>query len=708
MKKLIVSSAAVLGLGLFGLILSATVPATIQPIEPIMLQPETSQKQASRQAVRYITGYNYQRTKLDEDMSSRVFDQYLRALDPNRLYFTASDVEDMERYRDYMSEALQQADLDPAYDMFNLLARRISERKQYALGLLEEGFEFEADERYQPDRSEEPWAADSDELDEIWRKRVKADWLRLRLAEQDDEAVAETLTRRYENRHRRIQEFNSDDVFQLYMNAFARSVEPHTAYMSPRQSENFEINMRLSLEGIGALLERETEYTTILRVVPGGPADQDGRLQAGDRVLAVGQEDDDELTDVVGWRLDDVVDLIRGPKETTVTLEVLPAETGMEGPTKLIDIERNEVALEEQAASKDIIEVPGEEGTRKIGIIRVPVFYVDFAGRSSNKPNYRSSTRDVRNLINELEREGVDGIVVDLRNNGGGALSEATSMTGLFIDQGPVVQVRDRGGRINVEADREPGMAWDGPLAVVVNRSSASASEIFAAAIQDYGRGVVLGEPTYGKGTVQNLIDLDDLSTSDDRRLGQVRLTMAQFYRISGGSTQSKGVIPDITLPTAGDPEEYGESALDFALPWREIDPLEYDQLADLSGLLEQVRPLHSERLEEDEELKNLLEDLREWERLSDRDSVSLVESVRREEMEQREARLAGRDDNGDSDDVSEPDSAEEGHAMRPPDSTPEDQDDEPDVLLRESARILADLIGFDKETHLLAQRSTD
>ncbi|RFF27325.1 MULTISPECIES: carboxy terminal-processing peptidase [unclassified Wenzhouxiangella] len=691
-------------------------PANAAAESAVSLSPETKHRFASRLASRFMTSYHYRSPELDEAFSQRVFDQYLSALDPNRMYFTASDVEALSEYRDHMADTVRTADLEPAYDIFNRYVERSEERISHALSLLEQDFDFDVDEDYRFDRSEAPWAESDEELDELWRKRVKNDWLRLKLADQDEEEIVETLSERYENLRRRINEFNSEEVFSFFMNAFTRSIEPHSSYMSPRTSENFEISMRLSLEGIGAMLQRETEYTTVVEIVPGGPADLDGRLQPGDRIVGVGQGEDGEITDVVGWRLDDVVDKIRGERDTVVRLEVLPAETGMSGPPDVIRIVRNEVKLEEQAASSEVIELPDGDGTRRIGVIRVPVFYVDFEGRSRNEPNYRSSTRDVRKLINELKQKDVDGLVVDLRGNGGGALIEATTMTGLFIDTGPVVQVRDSRGKLELKSDNEPGMAWEGPLGVLVDRRSASASEIFAAAIQDYGRGVVIGEPTFGKGTVQNLIDLDNMARDEDTKLGQLKLTMAQFYRVVGGSTQNKGVIPDIRLPTPGDPDEYGESALDFAMPWAQIEPADFEPVADLDPLIELARHRHEMRLESDEELVELAEDMAEWEADSERKTISLLESERREEMEEAEERRADRfgahdgvamaDDAEESDGASQ-DAAAEGEedGAEAQDEGEEEEEDE-DLYLEETVRILSDLIDLDQE-RLLAHRQT-
>ena len=677
--------------------------ATVLDPPAAQLTPKTEHRFASRLATRFINGYHYHRGNFQEDLSERIYDQYLQLLDGNRLYFTAEDITDLERYRPHLHDALKSADLEPAFDIFNRYVRRVGERTEYAISLLEHGFDFSVDEDYRFNRTELPWAADREELDEVWRMRVKNDWLLLKLADQEDEDIAETLTQRYTNLNRRISEFNSEDVFQFFMNAYTRSIEPHSAYMSPRSVDNFEISMRLSLDGIGAMLQRETEYTSIIEIVPGGPADLDGRLQPGDRIIGVAQGDK-EMVDVVGWRLDDVVALIRGERETVVRLKVLPAETGLSGPSMVIDIVRDRVRLEEQAVKSEVIEVPYGDEVRRIGVINVPVFYVDFQGRARNEPNYRSSTRDTRRMINELKAEGIDGLVVDLRGNGGGALIEATTMTGLFIDEGPVVQVRDSQGRVNLERDREPGMAWDGPLAVLVDRRSASASEIFAAAIQDYGRGVVIGENTFGKGTVQNLIDLDDFSRSETSRLGQIKLTMAQFYRVAGGSTQSRGVIPDIVLPSAGDPADFGESALEFAMPWGEIEPTDYQPVADLSGLIAMARSRHEVRLEENDELKRLLDDVAEWEKESGRDSVSLLLETRREEMEAAEERRLARISSGAAAHPHEAGLVDSGA-----DATAESDDDKddkaPDLYLQESARILADLIDLDRDKHLLAHR---
>ncbi|MCW8845703.1 MAG: carboxy terminal-processing peptidase [Gammaproteobacteria bacterium] len=692
--------------------------ASVDSENALKIQPEMEHRYASNIATRFLTNYHYKRTRLDDELSSQIFDAYLELLDPSRIYFLAADIETFERYRSGLDDSLRHSDLLPAYEIFNVYVERVQQRIKYASERVKQPFDFTVDEYYQYDREDEPWASTTAELDELWRQRVKNDYLRLLLTDKEPEAIVETLTERYDNLERRINELNTEDVFQFYMNAFAASIEPHTAYLSARTSENFEISMSLSLEGIGALLGRENEYTLISSVVPGGPADKDGRLKAGDRITAVGQGRDGKLVDVIGWRVDDVVDLIRGPKDTVVRLEVLPEDVSVSGPSSVIDIVRNEVKLEEQAAQSEVIEVPvaGSDGeVMKVGVIDLPVFYMDFNGRAQNKPDYRSSTRDVRRLIGELEEQGVAGIVIDLRNNGGGSLLEATTLTGLFIDTGPVVQVRNSSGRISLEEDVDPGMAWEGPLAVLVNRYSASASEIFAAAIQDYGRGVIIGEPTFGKGTVQSLLDLDDYGSADRPGMGQLKITMAQFFRVNGGSTQNLGVEPDIRFPSFGDPQEYGESSLTNALPWTSIDPARYETSGDLSQLVAVADSRYHGRIVDDEEFGWLISDIESYNEHSSETRVSLLESVGRQKMKEEEDKKAERKakqgisgpllGEGGSLVQTDPELADLEDAELAADGAEEEQDEGPDLLLREAARIVADMVELNSDLELLKRQ---
>ena len=704
------------------LLIAAPAWANVPADENLLLQPTMQQRFTTNLATKLLTNWHYKSTRLDDDLSSRILDSYVEMLDPNRSYFTAADVARFEQYRGTLDNALQHSDLQPAFEIYNLYLQRVQERVAFARARLAEPFDFTVDEDYRYDRSEAAWLPNRAALDDHWRKRVKNDYLRLKLAKKEHDEIIDLLDERYRNLDRRVSELNSDDIFNFFMNAFALAIEPHTAYLSPRGSDNFEISMKLSLEGIGALLGRESEYTRIARVVPGGPADKDGRLQAGDRVVSVGQGAEGRMVDVVGWRVDDVVDLIRGPKDTVVRLEVLPDDVGVEGPSKLIDIVRGEVKLEEQAASSRVIEVPQDGGEPlKVGVIDLPVFYLDFNGRARNLPDYRSSTRDVARLIEELKAEEVEGLVVDLRNNGGGSLLEATTLTGLFIDEGPVVQVRNGSGRVSTEEDTDPGMAWDGPLAVLVNRYSASASEIFAAAIQDYDRGVIIGEPTFGKGTVQSLLDLDEYGMSDTPRMGQLKITQAQFFRVNGGSTQNRGVEPDIRFPTAGDPKEYGESALPNALPWSEIDPAPFEPAGDLDKLVAVADFQFRGRVAEDQEFDWLLDDIEEFNRETESRTVSLLEAERRADMDAKEAKREARKNNGgplvdELDPLAEADAADELNTELDDEAGDDaaEEDDRPDLMLRESARIVADMVRLGEDTALLAtqfslvERETD
>jgi carboxyl-terminal processing protease len=699
------------------LLLALSVFASVDVDNALELEPNMDQRRASSIATRFLTNYHYKPTRLDDELSSQIFDAYLKLLDPNRIYFLQSDVDDFERYRLRMDDSLRHSDLMSAYEIFNRYTDRVLDRVAYSRTRAQQPFDFVVDESYQYDRENEPWAKNRQELDELWRKRVKNDYLRLKLTDKEGDKIVETLLERYDNLERRINELNSEDVFQFFMNAFAASIEPHTSYLSARNSENFEISMKLSLEGIGALLGRENEYTEISRVVPGGPVSKDGRLKAGDRITAVGQGQDGKMVDIIGWRLDDVVELIRGPKDTVVRLEILPEEESIGGPTQVIEVVRDEVKLEEQAATSEIIEVPVDENGEKVvkvGVIDLPVFYLDFNGRAQNKPDYRSSTRDVRRLIGELEEEGVAGIIIDLRSNGGGSLLEATTLTGLFIDTGPVVQVRNSNGRISVEEDIDPGMAWEGPLAVLVNRYSASASEIFAAAIQDYGRGLVIGETTFGKGTVQSLLDLDDYYTSNDRLgLGQLKITMAQFFRVNGGSTQNRGVEPDISFPTWGDPDDYGERALDNALPWTSIDSARFESAGDLTQMSAVAHYRYRDRMVGNQEFEWLVTDIEEYNQHADETSVSLLESVGRERIAKSEAKKKDREEQRNGGPLLDEESALAG-AIDPalgedPDeeeaAEDEEEDEGPDFLLRESAHIVADMAELGSDIDMLKRQ---
>ena len=458
------------------------------PTVPVSeLQSGAKFEKAAEIITHIIDVYHYKKKPLDDQLSSQILDKYLKSLDQNHSFFTSKDINNFERYRHALDDALEKPDLSPAFTIFKLYRLRVEERVQHALEILQSDFDFSVAEEYQFDRRESPWASDKKALDELWRKRIKNDYLNMLLTDKENEDIKDTLAKRYKRLRTSTFQLDANDVFQTFINAYTTTIEPHTTYFSPRTSENFDISMRLSLEGIGAVLRAETDYTQVQKIVPGGPADLGGQLHAEDRIVGVGQDIDGKIVDVIGWRLDDVVDLIRGDKDTVVRLEVLPKGTAPEGPNKIISIVRDKIKLEEQAAKSSIIDIPDSNG--RIGVIDVPTFYSDFAAQARGEKDYKSTSRDVRKLLTELDKEKIDGIIIDLRSNGGGSLSEALEFTGLFIESGPVVQTKDASGRIEINNDPDPGIAYAGPLAVLVDRNSASASEIFAGAIQDYRRG---------------------------------------------------------------------------------------------------------------------------------------------------------------------------------------------------------------------------
>lgn len=598
------------------------------------LFPSPAQTKSAVVINKVLERFHYRKVELDQDFAQDVLDSYLKALDPSRSFFLARDVERFKGGAKRLDEGLRRGELDLAFDVFRVYRMRVDERVIYAESLLRGPFDFDRDETYRLDSPDVAWAKDSAELDDIWRKRVKNDFLTLRLADKTDEEIRERLSERYQGLVRRTHQFDGNDVFQTFMNAYTQTLEPHTSYMSPSTSENFDISMKLSLEGIGAVLRADNEYTVIQSTVPGGPARESGQVQTGDRIVGVAQGLDGAIEDVVGWRLQDVVDKIRGPKGSVVRLQLLPKSAATNGGVREVAIVRNEIKLEDQAAKGSVLDTLENAPGLRIGVIEIPAFYRDFQAEGSGDQNFRSTTRDVRQLIDDLLLKGVDGIVIDLRGNGGGSLAEATSLTGLFIDTGPVVQVKDAFGKIEVETDPEPGLAYRGPLAVLVDRDSASASEIFAGAIQDYGRGLVIGEPTFGKGTVQTLIDLNRYVPGEQNNLGRLRLTMAEFFRISGGSTQLRGVEPDIRFPTADLVSEHGERSLDNALPWTRIRPAEYKKAGSVS--VELLALQSAERVSRDSGFTMLVERSKLMRDVEAQTHVSLQERARREEDERR------------------------------------------------------------------------
>jgi carboxyl-terminal processing protease len=624
----------------------ANTPNLDPPIVPV-LRPSQQQAAAARLTSRLIEEHHYKPVTLDDSLSGKIFDSYLKSLDPEKMFFIQADIDQWKKDRAKLDDAVLTDNLDLPFSIFNLYAKRSVERFTYARTLLKTGFDFQQQESYQYLREKEPWPKSEDEIRDLWRKRVKNDWLQLKLSGKDDKKIVETLDKRYENFLKRMAKLKSEDAFQIFMNAYTQSVDPHTNYMAPKTSENFDISMRLSLFGIGAVLEDKDDYTTIKELVPGSPAALSGKLKEGDRILGVAQGDKGTMTDVVGWRLDDTVALIRGPADTVVMLDVIPAGASPDAAHKQVSLVRKKISLEDQAAKKSVLTLNTEKGTRRIGVIDLPTFYEDFEGKRKGESDYKSASRDVARLLGELKAEKVDGVLIDLRNNGGGSLNEAIELTGLFVGAGPVVQQRDASGDISVGKGNALGVAWDGPLGVLINRGSASASEIFAAAIQDYHRGLVIGETSFGKGTVQTIVNLDQMAHNPAPQFGELKLTIAQFFRINGGTTQLRGVTPDFTLPSTSDAEHFGESSYDNALPWMQIKAVDYRASKENRAVLPTLQQRHDRRVAKDRDYQNLLEDIADYEQLRQKKQLSLNEAERRKERDAQEAKLKLRKQEG-------------------------------------------------------------
>ncbi len=640
-----------------------------------ILAPEEVHGDTALDVIKRLTRGHYRKMPLDDTLSSRAFDRYLEVLDPARIYFTAEDIARFEAHRLRLDDMLRDGELQPAFGIYNRFQQRLAEQLAFMINRLEEGLagmDFSGQATVEIDRSEAAWPAGRAAQEALWLARLQNAVLGLRLADKPDDEIAALLTRRYQSQLKRLTQSRSEDAFQAFINALAYNFDPHTAYMSPRRSEDFSIDMNLSLEGIGAALQLDNEYTKVVRVIPGGPAFLSKQLKPSDRIVSVGQGENGELVDIVGWRLDEVVRLIRGPKDTLVRLEIIPADAADDHMTRVVMLRRDTVRLEDQAASSRILDLDHEGERFRIGVIRLPTFYVN-------------TTRDVTRILHEFGTKGIDGVLIDLRNNGGGSLEEANALTGLFIRGGPTVQIRNAHGRVAVMRDPDSAFAYDGPLAVLVNRHSASASEIFAGAIKDYNRGLILGGRTFGKGTVQTLKSLDH---------GRLKLTMAKFYRVSGASTQHEGVVPHISFPELIDVEEAGESALEGALPWDTIAPADYDAYRDLAPYIGRLQQRHLARSASDIEFSILNERIARQRDLNRRVALSLNEERRRSEqasarqfelkLENQRRQLRGEtpleampEEQGDDQQQSSKDT-----------SSPEDN-----VLLEEGGRVLADLI---------------
>ncbi|MFN9524941.1 MAG: carboxy terminal-processing peptidase [Pseudomonadaceae bacterium] len=686
MKRSLASTALALVLGFSTLPLAAkTTTATSWDY----LQPDREQVIASLNVVELLRRHHYNKPPLNDERSIQIYDNYLKLLDPSRSYFTAADIAEFNQWRSRFDDLLKSGDLEPGFTIYRRHLTRMEERLNYALAELGKGvdkIDFTVDEQLQVDREKAPWAKDRAELDELWRKRVKDEVLRLKIAGKETKDIQELLTKRYKNQLARLKQTRGEDVFQAYINAFATTYDPHTTYLSPDNAENFDINMSLSLEGIGAVLQSDNEHVKVVRLVPAGPAEKSKQIAPADKIVGVAQGND-EMVDVIGWRLDEVVKLIRGPKGSTVRLEVIPASNPPSDQTsKVVTITREAVKLEEQAAKKKVLDLKHDGRDYKLGVIELPAFYLDFKAFRAGDPNYKSTTRDVKRLLDELQAEKVDGVVIDLRNNGGGSLQEATELTSLFIEQGPTVLVRNADGRVDVLADENKGVYYTGPLAVLVNRLSASASEIFAGAMQDYHRALILGGQTFGKGTVQTIQPLNH---------GELKLTLAKFYRVSGQSTQHQGVIPDITYPDVMDTKDIGESALPAALPWDSIRPAITPELDPIKPFLTELKARHDQRTAKDPDFVFTRDRLTLAKKLMAETTVSLNEQARRARQAEVEAKQLALENNRRLAKGEEPlkeleKEDEDALPVADEKSTPED-----DAYLAESGRILLDYLGL-------------
>jgi carboxyl-terminal processing protease len=648
------------------------------------LSPTPELEREARLIPQALNRIHYRKVPINDSLSEVVLKNYLEALDPYKVYFLQKDIDGFQQYRHRFDNELEAGKLDAAFDIYNTYRQRFDERFAVIDSLSKLEFDFTVDEYYDADRKQAAWAKDNAELNEIWRKIIKSQALSLKMAKKEWADIHSTLGKRYAQLQKNMQQQKSVDVFQTYMNAFTESYDPHTSYFSPRTAENFNINMSKSLEGIGATLTPDGDYIKVADVVAGGPAFKSKLIMKDDRIVGVAQGEKGEMVDVIGWRLDDAVQLIRGPKGSKVRLSILKASDGVNALPVEITIQRDKIKLEEQQAQAKLVPYTKGGKTHKIGVITIPDFYMDFAAAQKGDPDYNSTTRDVRRLIKDLEKQGMDGLVIDLTFNGGGSLTEAIELTGLFIPSGPVVQVRQADGSITTGDDPDPSVVYNGPLAVVINRFSASASEIFAGAIQDYRRGIVIGEQTFGKGTVQNLVDLDRLVGKSDQKLGQLKITLAKFYRVTGSSTQHRGVSPDIELPSEFSAADFGESAYPSALPWDQIKASRFKETKTVNDrLISQLRANYQKRLATDSDLIALRENITASKEARAETRISLNLEKRQAEIERMQKRTGNKDA-----------LEQEISSLEMEDGSSQETLKKTDPYVKESIRILAEMIS--------------
>ena len=659
---------------------------------PPDLKPERYEAQAAHLAADILSRYHYKATPLDPALSDKIFDQYLKALDGEKYFLVQADIDRFAGERGQIGNAILTEDLSLPFSIFNLFEQRMVERFTYARTLLKQDMDFQTHEVLELARDKLPWPQSEADMRDLWRRRVKNDWLRLKIAGKDSASIAGILDKRYAHAMQRVSKAKSEDAFQTFMNAYTMSIDPHTNYMGPRSAEEFDISMRLSLTGIGATLAESEDYTTIRELIAGGPASLSGQLHVGDRIVGVGQGATGPLVDILGWRQDDAIELIRGAADSIVRLDILPAQAGPDGEHKVVTLVRKPVHLDEQAAKSSIESVSDGAATHRIGVITLPSFYEDFAARQAGSKDYRSATRDVARMLDDMKKQHVDSLLIDLRNNGGGSLVEAVELTGLFVGNSPVVQQRKANGSVSVEQDAQAKVTWSGPLGILINRGSASASEIFAAAMQDYGRGLVIGDPSYGKGTVQTMVDLDRIAKNDKPRFGELKMTVAQFFRVNGGTTQLRGVLPDIPLQGGSDEGDFGEASYGNALPWTHIKPADYSPTSSVQSLLPALMVRHEARLSADADMKLLYEDIARAKHERESNVISLNEAERRKERDVKEALQAS---HNSADQVASRDDGLQANerSLAKSLSVEKVRKEAKDIFLLEAARILSDEI---------------
>ena len=582
---------------------------------------------------------------VNNESSIKILNSFIESLDSFKMYFIEDDITYFQRYRYKIDDTLKSGDLDPIFDIFSIYRLRVQQRLSYSINLVSNINSFDGEETYEFRAKKKTWSKTNETLDNQWGKKTTNDLLSLVLAGQELEAAKVTLKKRYQRFLDRVNNYKEEDVINIFLNSYMDNLDPHSNYLTPSQAEEYEIQTSLSYEGIGARLQNNDDFIEIVNLIPGGPAENNGLLKPLDKIIGV-YDEKNLLIDVIGWDVNEVVKLIRGPKGSTVKLKILPTSSDADSNPYDLSLTRDDVTLEEQAASSYIKTLDIDNKQFHIGVITVPSFYQDFAARRRGDKDYKSTASDVKQIVEELQEIGIDAIVMDLRGNSGGLLDEATALTGLFIDNGPIVQLKDMDNNIEILDDPYPGMVYNGPMVIMIDRYSASASEIFAGAIQDYQRGIVIGQKTFGKGTVQNLYPLDRYSRYQSKKgFGQLTLTIAKYYRVTGSGTQNIGVIPDIELPSFINAEVIGEETKSNTLPWDQIVKLDFKTQHQLSSVLSIVEDSFLSRKENNLALKFLIEDIDDFnddqqvrivslnidQRKNDRNSRNLQNKERRE-----------------------------------------------------------------------------